>query len=337
MLIITIKEYEDNLFTDQKDMVNIEKAIVVEFNKRLFLNGLHKGFTVKCRTSELIFHFKGLIIEDKETSNYIARYMQNILDEIGLEEICAVSSITTIPHFGDQIVPLKYFKPEDTRNTNLLKGLINDDEIPEDYKCHLSDQVMDDPVHTTQRPDIYYDKSQLVFWLYSQDNPIDPLTTKNIRITSDVIDDLALKNKISTYVRDQIKTGLKKKQNAKNEIFVKTVRKYAPDVTQASIDKAFRVAAAYNNTEELGILIMKVSNINAQDDNPHRRRTALHWAVIKDATKSVEWLLQIGALVNIPDSTGKTALDYANQSNNTIKRLLNRGTEELELIQNFRI
>ena len=63
-------------------MVNIEKAIVVEFNKRLFLNGLHKGFTVKCRTGELIFHFKGLIIEDKETSNYIARYMQNMLDEI---------------------------------------------------------------------------------------------------------------------------------------------------------------------------------------------------------------------------------------------------------------
>lgn len=153
--------------------------------------------------------------------------------------------------------------------------------------------------------------SHLTYWLFSQDIPSDPLTRITICPFSDVISDLELKLEISSYVKEQVKLGLQKK----NELFIATVKQYAQEVTVATIDKAFRSAAAANKVNELEILYRKISTIDAQDNNPQRKRTTLHWAVEKKAINCVKWLLERGAKSNIVDANGKTVLDYANQTN----------------------
>lgn len=77
---------------------------------------------------------------------------------------------------------------------------------------------------------------------------------------------------------------------------------------------ALRRAAHENHLEDLQFLIQKVSDINAQDNNPNRRKTALHWAVIKGRKENVSALLAAGAKDDIPDAAGKTANNYAMQS-----------------------
>jgi tetratricopeptide (TPR) repeat protein len=51
--------------------------------------------------------------------------------------------------------------------------------------------------------------------------------------------------------------------------------------------------------------------IDEQDVNPTSRKTALHWAVIKGHISIVGYLVTRYARVDIADSQGKTALDYA--------------------------
>ena len=58
------------------------------------------------------------------------------------------------------------------------------------------------------------------------------------------------------------------------------------------------------------ILLTAVKDINAQDDNPKSRRTALHWAAIKGHMSIFDLLIAKGAKVDIKDAEGKTALDY---------------------------
>ena len=60
-------------------------------------------------------------------------------------------------------------------------------------------------------------------------------------------------------------------------------------------------------------LLTAVKDINAQDDNPNSRRTALHWAAIKNYMSICDFLIAKGAKTDIIDAEDKTALDYKNE------------------------
>lgn len=100
------------------------------------------------------------------------------------------------------------------------------------------------------------------------------------------------------------------------------VKKYElQDNSQPKLEKGLRKAAANQQPVDLKQFIMLVTNINAQDDNPSSKRTALHWAVIKQNEKCIIALLDAGARLDIQDAMGKTAWDYA-ADNEKIKLLL---------------
>lgn len=81
-----------------------------------------------------------------------------------------------------------------------------------------------------------------------------------------------------------------------------------------------RLVAHHNKVNDVKLIFKHIKNINEKDiGNPHR--TALHWAVIQNATDCIEVLLKAGAEPTIVDASGKTAQDYA-KGNKRILELL---------------
>jgi WD40 repeat protein len=100
---------------------------------------------------------------------------------------------------------------------------------------------------------------------------------------------------------------------------VEIVKKYRiPDQSQRSLEKALRQAAHNNQVNDIAILVREVSNINAQDENPLRRKTALHLAVEKGFIDCVKLLLTAGVRTDIVDAQGNNAAFYAKSSGNSL-------------------
>lgn len=322
VITLTIRETEAGLFTEQQDLDNFAKAIVTEITNKNFLN-LNDYFTT-CeffvKPNEIEVKFIGIYMNN-DALNYVVRHFAGMLHEMGLSEVCYVYAASHQPNDNDIIIPLEKFRPSETKNSLLLSNLIEDKDIPETWLCQLSNHLMDEPVYTISRPDITYEKKHLIYWLYSKNQPKDPLTQIILDPIKDVIEDKLKKAEIDNFVKEQIKNGLLKKQ----QLFVSTVKKYVDEnltlqnITQTNIDKAFRNAAAKfdgDYIEDMNILSAKILSVDACDDNPHRKRNAMHWAILRNKTKTVEWLLKKNARIDITDASGKTARDYACQSDN---------------------
>ena len=81
--------------------------------------------------------------------------------------------------------------------------------------------------------------------------------------------------------------------------------------SQESLEKGLRIAAHNNRYSDIPLFIQYVKNINAQDNNPEKRLTALHLAVLKGHKEIAQLLKDSGALVDIRDAKNKTVVDYA--------------------------
>lgn len=321
MITIEFTEKEPGLFTEQLDMVNVSNAMLKKFAEVGLLSGFQQGSRICVETCSITLEYPGITAEDGEVVKFIIRKVEEIIKEVNLSDICSVSSASKQDCNGDKIIRLNHLKPRETKNSMLLKNILPMEDVPEEYLCQLSQEIIDEPVYTTKRPDIFYNKNHLTHWLYSRSNPLDPYTNQAINAINDVIFDADKKKEIDAFVSTKLKEGLLLKQKK----FQTAVKKHTGEekITQANIDKAFRTAAARNEVNDLAILFHKVTSINAQDDNPIRKRTALHWAIEKGSVDCVKWLLDNKAEINIPDANNKTALDYASDSNNDeIKQLV---------------
>lgn len=77
----------------------------------------------------------------------------------------------------------------------------------------------------------------------------------------------------------------------------------------------FRRAAAANDiSATFSLMALKEIDINLQDSNPDKKRTALHWAILKNGKECARILIGAGAKTDILDANGKTAEDYARES-----------------------
>ena len=81
-----------------------------------------------------------------------------------------------------------------------------------------------------------------------------------------------------------------------------------------SVETALRRAVVSGTLDDVYFLARQVGNINAQDDNPTKRKTALHWAVTTSKIAAIDILIAAGARADIKDAVGKTAVDYAAES-----------------------
>ncbi len=74
-----------------------------------------------------------------------------------------------------------------------------------------------------------------------------------------------------------------------------------------SISKALRNAASKAYVRIIEIMIPYIEDIDAKDDNPESKRTALHWAVINKHPEVIQLLIAHHALSDIEDANKKTA------------------------------
>lgn len=327
MIFITITEKECGLFSQFSDLKDISDAILKRLFEIKFLIGWHKGFTVEVSVDSFVIKYKGITQRNAEISGYLARCVMHELQELQLSDICYVSSTGAKDYPQDTILDLNSFHPGQTKNSILLNSILPFDKVPEEYLCSLSKEIMDEPVHTVVKPDILYNKKHLTFWLYSKPVPEDPFTRIRINPIQDVIANPTQQQEINAFVHDNLKAGLLAKKRKITDIIKKHTGQDI--VNQLLIDKTFRTAAAKNDVHDLQVLHCRVSSINAQDDNPQRKRTALHWAIDKKALECVKWLLEKKADLDIPNAQGLTARHLITSSNDPeIKNLLN-----VELIQ----
>jgi hypothetical protein len=99
------------------------------------------------------------------------------------------------------------------------------------------------------------------------------------------------------------------------------------DTTSESLEKGLRSAASNNKLNDLKIFILHVKNIDAQDNNPEKKYTALHLAVMKGHVAIIKELLQNKARTDIQDAHHKTAASYADVSGiEAIKELFPKPT-----------
>jgi len=100
--------------------------------------------------------------------------------------------------------------------------------------------------------------------------------------------------------------------------------------SQENLEKGLRIAAHNNRYDDIKIFIQYVKNLNAQDNNPEKRFTALHLAVFKNHKEIAQLLKNSDALVDIKDAKNKTAIDYAIELGNKEMEMILKGDQYLE-------
>jgi len=93
------------------------------------------------------------------------------------------------------------------------------------------------------------------------------------------------------------------------------IKKYKlPNTQQVNIEEGLRSAIANQFFEDAKLFIQHVQNINAQDTDPISRKTALHWAVLKQQRECVQALLEAGADPLLSDAQGMSAIQFAKKN-----------------------
>ena len=94
--------------------------------------------------------------------------------------------------------------PENFRNSSKLAGY-PDLEIPEEFICAITHQIMTDPVYDPNFPQQRYDRYALERWLV--DHPTNPLTRTPLA-TTDLVADKVLQTRIDEFVASALSTTL---------------------------------------------------------------------------------------------------------------------------------
>ncbi|GEM_PF-2421963 len=87
-------------------------------------------------------------------------------------------------------------------------------------------------------------------------------------------------------------------------------------------ETALRRASACGSVEDISVLLNRGAEIDAQDSNKTKLRTALHWAILKGEVQAAEVLIHSGARWDIPDAEGRSATDLIRESESEELQLL---------------
>lgn len=150
MITFIIKLLNKEL-ADRSEFDQIHHALVIEFRKIKFLSPYHKGYSVGATSESILICFNG--IQPDPIANYLIGELNVILSEMGLRELYRALGVDVVCNACDTVINIDDFKPSATRNALLMANHVNDDEIPSEYLCSMSHQIMNDPAFTIMRPD----------------------------------------------------------------------------------------------------------------------------------------------------------------------------------------
>jgi hypothetical protein len=311
-LTIEFAPIDPKLFKSQADFRPFGETICNEFSQRNLYRGYASGFNLELCDTGFNVVFIGMCGGKDQDIHYIAREVGTILDDIGLRKLFYVQGTQNSPRPSDLVFSCENIEPRQTRNSALFDKLnIADEKIPQQFICQLSQHLMDEPAYIKSQPEIKYNLSHLRYWLFQKGIMQNPFTRTDVAL-KDIVLDNELKSEILNFLRTAIQENLLEKKELNRLVVEYRLENMSP----ISLGKGLRVAAANKKVNDLKVFIQHVDNIDRQDENELNRKTALHWAVIKESKECAETLVKAGARWDIPDYFKKTALDYAKEKNN---------------------
>ncbi len=307
MLIIEISPADKTYPMSSDMMVTMSETLFAAFQKYKFLFGIQEGSSTTVSADKITIEYPGITPDSNEALNFVSRDLSWIIKSCGLGEYLFVSGAGKRPEAGDKVFSTIYLKPTSTIHSAMLKDYKG--ELPVNHTCSLTNEIIDEPVYLRTRPDIKYELLQLRYWLFTQNHFQDPFTRLPINPYEDIIEDSELKLQIQATVKQKFKELMQ----AEKQALLDMLASYNLTTSIDDMQKALRIAASKDNVDALKMLLSRVK-VNAQDTNPQNLKTALHWAVIKQSTASIKLILKYGGRFDIKDAKGKTALDYAKES-----------------------
>lgn len=318
MITFTFSQRTPNTFISHTDLKNVADSLHIVLGKKGFLKG-YKSMTYEIYfDSEYKFdlRYDGVSAESMESKTFIINQLEFYLRKV--TSLLYISNISF--HTEPELICDDVIKRTITKNSQLLKNIVKDADIPQKYTCLLTCQLIDSPVYIKGSPEAVYEEVALKYWLYHKNEPKNPTTNLPVQIYEDIVKMPELKNEIDLWVKEHLQTGL----TARNQLFFSTLTRYKiGEHGPNEAAKAFRKAAFSNNVDDFNFLLGFVVNINQQDENPANMKTAFHWAVTKNSIEVIKKLIELKADPFIKDAANKTCLDYAFESkNDTVKTLL---------------
>lgn len=288
-----------NINKDSADVKNLTKVI-------LNIPSLpHCGATAEVRARPdgqvalIKFELRGIAVVDDESVNLAHSIVEKSLSDENMPFY--VSSLERTQVFPNEIVfRHERLKPGKSKNALSIAHLELD--VPEEFCCPLSGDIMDTPVYDIRSSGVKYDEDHLMYWLNKSNPKLNPHTKVPLsEIFLEV--DYALKARICSYVKTTL-------ESSKKEILHKTLLKYGIETSEdkGSINEGWLKCMTTEEVEsDLFIFLKSGANVNYQDAS--NNQTALHIVLAKRNFQVAVDLIHAGAQINIEDAQGVTAFD----------------------------
>lgn len=257
-------------------------------------------------TGELLSSVKilinGISIIDPESSQMLASIIKRRLEETDMPFYLSQHSETANAAPGEAVFSHTRFKPLKSGNSRYISH-INGLEIPERLQCPLSGDIMGLPVYDIRSPSIFYDNDFLMYWI---DKSFPKFMPHTQLLFNDCYLEIAysLKAEIDLFVKEA-------REKNRQENLLATISKFRLENNgdRSVLNAALRRAAGFGNCNDITTLLTAGADINSQDDNPDKKQTALHVALMNQIVDNVVELLYSGAKINIPDAKQISAYD----------------------------
>ena len=296
---------------------------------------IHQGASVSVNTNvngetnSILISMNGLCVTDKESSNMLVSLINEKLEEADMPFYLSKQMQQSVRLNNEALFLHKRFLPLKSRNSKNLSK-IESISVPEDFCCSLSTEIMDEPVFDIRSPHIMYDYNFLMYWINKSYPKLLPHT--NLPFDESFLKtNYDLKDLINSYMK-KILNEFDRSKLSKLLVKCKLISSASLDekIDQTIIDQALRRSVVFGDQDDLTLLFSFKANINSQDNNPKKRLTALHLALLEIKTSNdsnveesivkATRLIYVGAKIDIKDAIGRTQLDIINTLNNTYQQ-----------------
>lgn len=243
---------------------------------------------------------KGISVVDNESGHMLYSIVNERIYDCGLPFFISKSTVTTHVLPGEAVFNHERFRPLRSKNSRLF-AKFPDLEIPEEFCCKLSGDIMDDPVYDIRSPGVCYDQDFLQYWLRKSAQQLMPHTKMPCH-DSFIKQNFDLKIRIVKFVKEAIASA---EQTMRERLLQKF--KLSATSDKKTLNQALRRASMAGEGDDINFLLSLGADVNAQDENPQKKNTALHWAIRENKISNAIQLVCSGARIDIPDATGTTA------------------------------
>ncbi len=346
-ITITFTVTDPLLIRSMSDMQPIAMLVSEEIRKRKLYREYIQRFelTVDERGRDFSIIFRGMCALETDEKNFIVRELTAILHEMGLSKVIFINVLEVQSLADDIVFTSKIYESELTSSQRLVEVCqTKSDDIPEEYICAISSQLMDEPVYFKGNPEVKFDYNKIRFWLYKQSVPHHPHTRVRV-MDSDVIHDFELKVKINAFKSELIynvyvnkhkcsqqlsglsdpdspvmRMGIAHEQLENRLNFLVKNKDSYPGLFEAiklrRYSQALRRACTcddYNLAFKISSTILdydRVLSININEQVGNDNRAAIHYAMKKTNLPLVKFLVCKGADTTLKDSHGQCADDF---------------------------